>query len=284
MDTKPNPKKSFGCFTVLVLSILAVSFFTTGSLNPLTVYTSGSIWVKIFVTALAVLSLPTFLKILFSLRVVMVWLILIAFYFIGSSALADPAQDIRIKAAYMVLDRIKTPNIENEEVWGITNFEIFADTRRFWINAPQKTDNDVVIPIWIRGTDSHGLSGQWKMKLHVTVEPTRTDSSVVFKVEDFSIDEMKLLSWWEQLGRWLFWSLIAPFAIMSLLFFTNGLTLLQTDSGCVNLAIILLLILGYLSLVGYFAYAFFGSIWAVVFGVLFWIMVTIFIVSIISSQ
>ena len=276
MPTKPN--RSFGCFTVLVLAILGISFFTSGSLNPLTIYTTGSLWVKFIITFLAVLSLPAFLQILFSFREAIVWIIFIGVLIICSSVLFDdPSQDGRVKAAYTLLDRIEILNTENEKAWGISNFEILADVRGLKINPPQTKGNEVIIPIWIRGTDNNGVSGQWKMKLNVEVEPIPAGSLAAFEPKEFSIHEIKPLSWWEQLGRWLLSSLVVPIAVLIVLYGWN-FPLFEFSFG------IFLFILGFLYLVGYLAYVYFGSVLAVVIGVLFWIILTIFIIAIISSQ
>jgi hypothetical protein len=280
VDTKINLQKPLGCFIVLILSILAISFLTMRSLNPLTVYAAGSLWAKIVITILAVLSLPALLYILVAGKAVVGWIILFGVAIFGYSLfLDDPAQDGQVKAAYFVLDRLKIPNAENEIAWGITDFQIFADARRFWINSPRKTGNEVVIPIWIRGIDSHGNSGQWKMKLHVHVEPVLNG----FKGKDFSLEQKEPLSGWEQLGRWMLWCLMIPIAIVGFLFGSNVLSSALENAGCLW-AVILLALLGWLSFAGYFAYAFFGSIWAVVFGVLFWIVLAIILISAITNH
>jgi hypothetical protein len=278
MDVKPDPKKPFGCFAVLILVILAISFFTTGSLNPLTIYESGILWAKIVATILVLLSLPVILQILFALRAAIGWIIIFAIFSLAFFVISDePSQDGKVKAAYTLLDQMKTLNPENESIWGISNFEILADVRRFRINPPQVKDNQVIIPVWIKGTNNQGVSGKWKMKLLVTVKPTpATGLLPVFETQDFSVYEIEPLSWWEQLGRWLVWSFMVPIAILFLVYFWD-IPILQFAIGIFSFVI------GILWLVGYLAFAFFGSIWAVVFGVLFGIVVAVFFIGIASS-
>jgi hypothetical protein len=55
MVGQPNPKAAFGCMTTLVIIMVLVVFWTTGSLNPLAIYDSGSLLAKICFTVLAAL-------------------------------------------------------------------------------------------------------------------------------------------------------------------------------------------------------------------------------------
>lgn len=278
MTTKSDPKKTYGCIIVLILATFGISFFATGSINPLTIYESGSLWARIVVTILALLSLPIILQILFALRAAIGWIVIIAVFLVAISVIFDdPSQDGKVKAAYTLLDQMKILNTKNESIWGISNFEILADVRRFQINPPQVKDNQVIIPVWVKGTNNQGVSGKWKMKLLVTVKPTpATGSLPVFETQDFSIYEIEPLSWWEQLGRWLLWSFMMPIAILFLVYFWD-IPILQFAIGIFSF------IIGILWLVGYLAFAFFGSIWAVVFGVLFGIVVAVFFIGIASS-
>jgi len=279
MTTKSDPKKPYGCFIVLILVIFGVSFFATGSLNPLTIYESGSLWAKLVAAILVLLSLPLILQILFSLRAAIGWIIIFSLFLLAFFVISDdPSQDGKVKAAYTLLDQMKILNTENESIWGISNFEILADARRFRINPPQVKDNQVIIPVWVKGTNSQGVSGKWKMKLLVTVKPTlATGSLPVFETQEFSVYEIEPLSWWEQLGHWLLWSIMLPVAILFLVYFWN-IPILQSAIS------IFLFVIGILWLVGYLAYAYFGSVWAVIFGVLFWIVLILLIIVIISSQ
>lgn len=281
MAAKLDSKNLVGRLVILIIAIFVTSFLVTGSFNPLMIYKSGSLAAKAAITILAALSLPTLIQALFVFRAALGWIVIFALAMLSIAIVTDdPAGDGRIKAAYDLLDDLKVSNSENEKAWGLSDFEVFADVRGFWINSPHAIDNDVVIPIWIRGINKRGVSGKWKIKLHVIVEKTGNGSSTIFKVKNYSMRETKALSWWEQLGRWLMGSLIAPILVASYFFSVNinFFDALQTGWG------IVIFILGFLSITGYLAYVFFGSAWAVVLGVFFWIGLLVFIISTISGQ
>lgn len=48
-----SPKQPLGCMAVMLVAVFAISYGSTRSLNPVTVYTSGGILAKIFVSLLA---------------------------------------------------------------------------------------------------------------------------------------------------------------------------------------------------------------------------------------
>jgi hypothetical protein len=55
MNNQVSPKAGVGCLAILAIVILLISFLTAGSLNPLSVYTSGSILAVIIVSVLGFL-------------------------------------------------------------------------------------------------------------------------------------------------------------------------------------------------------------------------------------
>jgi hypothetical protein len=59
---KVNPKAQVGCFILLAIVILLVSYLTVKSLNPLAVYASDNILAKIIVTVLALLLTASLLQ------------------------------------------------------------------------------------------------------------------------------------------------------------------------------------------------------------------------------
>src|SRR5690349_13613750 len=100
MDTTQSSKRSLGCLSLLVLLMIAGSYFVTGSLNPLTVFTTGSLWAKGLLILFAVLALSPLLQFLYAQRANVLWLIFILIFYISTSALfEDPAQDNHVRAA-----------------------------------------------------------------------------------------------------------------------------------------------------------------------------------------
>lgn len=55
MNPQPEFKSSMGCLTVLVIVTILMSYRSTGSPNPLTVYSSGSTFAKVAVSLLVII-------------------------------------------------------------------------------------------------------------------------------------------------------------------------------------------------------------------------------------
>jgi ribosomal protein L37AE/L43A len=58
------PKATGGCLTIIAISLLFITYLGSGSFNPLSIYTSGSISAKIIVSFLAFLFVSLLMQIL----------------------------------------------------------------------------------------------------------------------------------------------------------------------------------------------------------------------------
>jgi len=64
MNAQVNPKGTAGCLTVIIVAILIITVVTTGSINPLFVYTSKSLLAKIVISILSLLVATSLLSLI----------------------------------------------------------------------------------------------------------------------------------------------------------------------------------------------------------------------------
>jgi len=185
------------------------------------------------------------------------------------------------EAAEQFFIAFSVPSPETRGVWGMTDFHVFGrgaliiglDGRPLHqvnesivihtASAPETYT--VIIPFWCEGTRLNGEPVKLQRRLNLTI----VENGGVWTVQDYTFGYDAALSFWDQIGSWVFWSIVGPLLaaafVVLIILGVSGTALLNLE-GCTKIFSIVYVVLAVvtLPLVGYYGWIFFGSIPAVV--------------------
>ncbi len=170
---------------------------------------------------------------------------------------------------------VSTP--ETNILWGMQTFRVFGrgtvlglsdmaagqSTTQVQKISDQPAVYAVIIPAWFEGTDLNGKHIIEKRTFYVELVGTVEEGTRVWRVQNYEARDIKPLSFGQQLWTWLGWSFLGPF-LLGLIFVA---WLLNWDFKAFPIIVGIVA----LPLTGYAAYICFGSVGAVVIGLILYI-------------
>jgi hypothetical protein len=205
----------------------------------------------------------------------------------GTACTAQQRLESAKNAAEDLLTKISVLNSETQQKWGMTEFHIFgrinflgAVYNQGEVKKTSETPEtyEVKIPMWAEGTSLNGE--QLKLKRYLYVQVGAPDNTSTFAVQSYEFRDDQPLSFLEQFLLWSLWGLVAPNFLWSILCYLWLIVVVPLSFGwlrrwqsCSIYVVCIIVGLVGLLFAGVVAYAFWGTAFSVVVGVIVYALV-----------